>query len=183
MLDQPAAAELLAPLAEATFDAHARARRQSRAFRATCAEQRALLEPAALALSDGVQFWAVWSSGLTRAYETIATVRRNAGHPLEHVWTVADKIQLRLKSDVHSLSPVQAPLPGLSEHDGGFVALSAPAMGELAFFVGVDSGKVAWRIPVASLVSIATTPLPVDRPTASMRSRRGPTKRQTDSDG
>lgn len=172
MIDQTAAAELLEPLAGPTFEAHAQARQRSNSVRSVHAEHRALLEPCALALSDGVQFWALWSSLLDRAYRSLPTVRRNPGHALEHVWTVADMIQLRLKSDVHALSPVQAPLPGLAGHSGGFVALSAPAGDQLAFFVGMDGGKVAWRIPVASLISAAATPLPTRRPTASLRSRR-----------
>lgn len=172
MIDRTVAARLLEPLAKPTFEAHARARQQSKSVRSVHAESRALLEPSALALSDGVQFWALWSSLLAHAYGSLPTVRRNPGHPLEHVWTVADTIQLRLKSDVHALSPVQTPIPGLALHSGGFVALSAPVNDEVAFFVGMDGRKVAWRIPVASLISAAATALPTRRPTASMRSRR-----------
>ena len=172
MPSQDAASHLLQPLAGATLDALLQAQAHHARVREVVLEAPEL-EPAAFALSDGVDFWLHWSSQLSAAYGRIPSVQRDPSHPLQHVWTIGRQLTLVLKSDASSLTALQPELPGLEDLAGGFVALCASPNSSSAAFAGISGGQVNWRTPVQTLASPMAPVVQVERPRTVMRSRRG----------
>lgn len=175
------AAELLSRIAKTTLDAFADARAAYVAQVETHAVFQDRMDAPVAAVTNGVNFWAVFATFLRERFAALDGVDRVPGtNPLLYLWQLDGHLLIQLKSDTGNLPVEQPEIPGVSETAGGsveWVALTwdhdhldrfAPA------FVQTDNGREVWRIPVASIAQVAVDQIKPSTPRSSVSSARMP---------
>jgi hypothetical protein len=179
MISKDQAAELLGLIAPNTQDAFGRALVAYNTQLAAHTEVQKQMDAAVAAVTNGVDFWALFATCLKDEYEKHADVTRIAGNrSLQYRWIIAEKLLLQLKSNTENLPVDQLEIPGITKQLGGpieWIALTWEHNQVERFepaFVQNQGGKEVWRIPVKSLMESNVTVVKPAAPKSTVSSAR-----------
>jgi hypothetical protein len=139
------------------------------------------MDAAVAAVTNGVDFWALFATCLKDEYDEHPIVKRIPGtRALQYRWIISDKLLLQLKSNTDNMPVDQLEIPGMTEQLGGpieWIALTWEHNQVERFepaFVQNHQGKEVWRVPVASIVEPAAETIKPATPRSTVSSARKP---------